>query len=388
MSSVVTVAAGVDDANAALFFSTSVLLMGVLVTVIGAALVTLLVDVSEISDAITISRRRKNAFLLIIAVLCDLWGVGFPFWALYRSAIGEASAGLVQAVLASTILVAAANLAVPFYVISMLHRIQYLINVARIGLSRGQRQTEALRKFFVGGGYVDDKRFDELLGMAKARKFDYESALEFLNIMNKALVLGKREGISSPARMVNYALTQLILPLYARQLSSNASPVGTLIGAKRPKGSPGENLKRARKVRLEWMRRYKPSAEAERLFRTDAALAELRTELLGAAREAERQLRQAQARRAHQDEIRRRAKGLDTALTAAMRAAYAAQRAGVGVRGYDDPIYRRKANAAPRIRALNAQAERLLTLRESHRLNGIPAISFEVIDLSGTIDNA
>jgi hypothetical protein len=388
MSSVVTVAAGVDDANAALFFSTSVLLMGVLVTVIGAALVTLLVDVSEISDAITISRRRKNAFLLIIAVLCDLWGVGFPFWALYRSAIGEASAGLVQAVLASTILVAAANLAVPFYVISMLHRIQYLINVARIGLSRGQRQTEALRKFFVGGGYVDDKRFDELLGMAKARKFDYESALEFLNIMNKALVLGKRKGISSPARMVSYALTQLILPLYARQLSSNASPVGTLIGAKRPKGSPGENLKRARKVRLEWMRRYKPSAEAERLFRTDAALAELRTELLGAAREAERQLRQAQARRAHQDEIRRRAKGLDTALTAAMRAAYAAQRAGVGVRGYDDPIYRRKANAAPRIRALNAQAERLLTLRESHRLNGIPAISFEVIDLSGTIDNA
>jgi hypothetical protein len=260
--------------------------------------------------------------------------------------------------------------------------------VARIGLSRGQRQTEALRKFFVGGGYVDDKRFDELLGMAKARKFDYESALEFLNIMNKALVLGKRKGISSPARMVSYALTQLILPLYARQLSSNASPVGTLIGAKRPKGSPGENLKRARKVRLEWMRRYKPSAEAERLFRTDAALAELRTELLGAAREAERQLRQAQARRAHQDEIRRRAKGLDTALTAAMRAAYAAQRAGVGVRGYDDPIYRRKANAAPRIRALNAQAERLLTLRESHRLNGIPAISFEVIDLSGTIDNA
>jgi hypothetical protein len=35
-------------------------------------------------------------------------------------------------------------------------------------------------------------------------------------------------------------------------------------------------------------------------------------------------------------------------------------------------MYRRKATATPVVHALNAEAERLLTLRETHRLVGIP----------------
>ena len=53
-----------------------------------------------------------------------------------------------------------------------------------------------------------------------------------------------------------------------------------------------------------------------------------------------------------------------------------AQRAEIGVRGYDDRIYRRKAKATPKVHALTAEAERLLTLRETHRLNDIPAVAF------------
>ena len=60
-----------------------------------------------------------------------------------------------------------------------------------------------------------------------------------------------------------------------------------------------------------------------------------------------------------------------------MRAAYAARRAEIGPLGYDDRIYRRKAMAKPRVHALTAEAEHLLTLRETHRLNGIPAVPFE-----------
>ena len=60
-----------------------------------------------------------------------------------------------------------------------------------------------------------------------------------------------------------------------------------------------------------------------------------------------------------------------------MQAAYAAQRAEIGPRGYDDRIFRRKAMAKPRVHALTAQAEHLLTLRETHRLNDIPAVEFE-----------
>jgi hypothetical protein len=123
--------------------------------------------------------------------------------------------------------------------------------------------------------------------------------------------------------------------------------------------------------------RQKPSSEAEHKHAADVALAARRSELLDAAREAEIRFRQAQARRAADTEVRRLAEDLDAALTAAMHAAYAAQRAEIGPLGYDDRIYRRKAMAKPRVHALTAEAERLLTLRENHRLNGIPAVTFE-----------
>ena len=124
------------------------------------------------------------------------------------------------------------------------------------------------------------------------------------------------------------------------------------------------------------MFRHKPSTEAEQMHRADVKLAAQRVELLGAAHAAESLLRQAQARRAPTAEIRRLAEALDAALSAAMLAAYAAQRVEIGPRGYDDRIYRRKARATPRVHALTAEAERLLTLRETHRLNGIPAVTF------------
>jgi hypothetical protein len=125
------------------------------------------------------------------------------------------------------------------------------------------------------------------------------------------------------------------------------------------------------------VRRPKPSSEAEQQYKADVELASRRGELLDAAREAESRFREAQARRAPEAEARRLAEDLDAALTAAMRAAYAAQRAEIGPLGYDDRIYRRKAKAAPRVHALTAEAEHLLTLRETHRLNGIPAVPYD-----------
>jgi len=124
-------------------------------------------------------------------------------------------------------------------------------------------------------------------------------------------------------------------------------------------------------------RRYKPSSEAQQAYEADAALAGRRAELLDAASEAESQFRQAQARRTPDAELRRLALDLDSALTAAMLAAFAAQRTEIGPRGYDDRIYRRKARAKSRVHALTAEAERLVTLRETHRLDDIPAVTFE-----------
>ncbi len=119
--------------------------------------------------------------------------------------------------------------------------------------------------------------------------------------------------------------------------------------------------------------RHQPvSAEAQQKYEADTERAATFDELLGQAQIAEQELRAVEAARAPAGDRYRLAKRLDAALTEAMRAAYAAERAAIGPRGYDDWIYRRKAKATPPVRRWTAEAERLLTLRESHRLTGIP----------------
>ncbi len=124
-------------------------------------------------------------------------------------------------------------------------------------------------------------------------------------------------------------------------------------------------------------KRQQVSTEALDKHAADVELAAKFDALLAAARQAELELREADARSAPLIERRRLAIALDTALTAVMRSAFAAQRAEIGARGYDDRIFRRKSMARPEVHALTAEAERLLTLRESHRLNGIPPAPLE-----------
>jgi hypothetical protein len=118
-------------------------------------------------------------------------------------------------------------------------------------------------------------------------------------------------------------------------------------------------------------RRKPASQQAQARYEADAALAEEFDGLLERARSAEQALRDAQARRADLREQRKLAQEFDAALTGVMRAAYAAQRAEIGPRGYEDRIYRRKALATPPVRVWTDEAERLLTLRESHLLTGM-----------------
>ena len=113
------------------------------------------------------------------------------------------------------------------------------------------------------------------------------------------------------------------------------------------------------------------SQEAEERHATDVALGAKFGELLDAARWAEAELRDAQSRGAPLSEQHGLGEALDAALTEAMRAAYAAERAEIGPRGYDDRIYRRKALATSKVKAWTAEAEALLTMREAHRLGGI-----------------
>jgi hypothetical protein len=120
------------------------------------------------------------------------------------------------------------------------------------------------------------------------------------------------------------------------------------------------------------MGRKQVSAAAEAEYAADVALAARFDELLERARAAEQDFRTAEARAVPVARLYPLAQALGTALTEAMRAAYAAERAEIGPRGYDDRIYRRKAKAKPAVHAWADEAERLLTLRETHLLTGIP----------------
>ena len=113
------------------------------------------------------------------------------------------------------------------------------------------------------------------------------------------------------------------------------------------------------------------SEEATAKHAADVALAGQFDDLLAEARADEDALRSAQADGSSLAELHVLGKRLDASLTAVMRAAFAAERAAIGPRGYDDRIYRRKAMATTPVRAWTMEAQRLLTLRESHRLTGI-----------------
>ena len=113
------------------------------------------------------------------------------------------------------------------------------------------------------------------------------------------------------------------------------------------------------------------SEEAAAKHAADVALAGQFDGLLAEARADEDALRSAQADGSPLAELHLLGKRLDASLTAVMRAAFAAERAAIGPRGYDDRIYRRKAMATTPVRAWTMEAQRLLTMRESHRLTGI-----------------
>jgi hypothetical protein len=120
--------------------------------------------------------------------------------------------------------------------------------------------------------------------------------------------------------------------------------------------------------------RKQASEDAQAKYLADVALAANFDELLAAAESADRKFRGAQATASPLAEQYTLAKRLDSALTDVMRSAFAAVRAEIGPRGYDDRIYHRKSMAKPTVHALNAEAERLLTMRETHRLTGIPPL--------------
>ncbi|HLU98844.1 MAG TPA: hypothetical protein VKZ89_18565 [Thermobifida alba] len=122
------------------------------------------------------------------------------------------------------------------------------------------------------------------------------------------------------------------------------------------------------------LRARRVGTEARARYAEDTERAERLPELLEAARKAEEELVRARRDGADAVELNRLGVAYDAALTEAVRAAYARQRVLVGLRGYEDRIYRRRRLARPEVKEVTEFAERLLTLREQHRLHGIERV--------------
>jgi len=114
--------------------------------------------------------------------------------------------------------------------------------------------------------------------------------------------------------------------------------------------------------------------QATQRLAEDQERADRLPDLLRSVSRAQSALETARGQRASAEEVRHHGLELDTALTEAMRAAYAEERVLVGAKGYTDRIYRRKRLAKPVVRRATEKAEELLTAREDHRLHHIQRI--------------
>ncbi|GAA4228428.1 hypothetical protein FHR32_007528 [Streptosporangium album] len=121
---------------------------------------------------------------------------------------------------------------------------------------------------------------------------------------------------------------------------------------------------------------FRPSVsrEAEVRYHADQEVGKGFPELLEKARAAEVALHRVQEASTSAEERRAAGLALDKALTEALRAAEASQRATFGVKSYDDRIRRRKGRATPKGAEWTDEVNRLRTLREQNRLTGIARV--------------
>ncbi|NUT43689.1 MAG: hypothetical protein HOV86_27230 [Thermoactinospora sp.] len=120
--------------------------------------------------------------------------------------------------------------------------------------------------------------------------------------------------------------------------------------------------------------RPRVSREAEVRYHADQEISKSFPELLEKARQAEQTLRDLRTAAADEIELLAAGRAFDVALTEALRAAEAGQRATFGVKAYDDRIARRKAKATPAGARSTAEVDRLRTMREENRMWGIPRV--------------
>ncbi|MDQ2708900.1 MAG: hypothetical protein M3Z25_15250 [Actinomycetota bacterium] len=176
------------------FLSTATVLVGILVTIIGAAILQVVLESKQDSSLPDLQLRRLRFIGLVVALAVNIWGVGFPFWALYKTTIGTVSESLVTAVMWSTAAVVIANLVVPLYIIDVYKTYSHWLYSVRLMRNAGNEQDGAVRELLVEGGYITEYKFEKMTKKSTSRLSD-QLATELLVAMSRAFFVGTPEGV-------------------------------------------------------------------------------------------------------------------------------------------------------------------------------------------------
>lgn len=197
--------------DATSFLSTSAVLVGVFVTVVGTALAQLLL-VSDDQSRTGWGRRAKFAVMAIIVAI-DTFGVGFPLVVLYMNTVGEVSSALLRTVLVSTIVVVTLNVLLPVYAAYALRSFRYWAEFNELYKMSEEDATTRFRELLITRGRLNAQEFDDAYSTIKqGLRVEGPPAARLAKAMLRAVILG-RDGVFgiTLGRTVAYYLMKVFM---------------------------------------------------------------------------------------------------------------------------------------------------------------------------------
>jgi hypothetical protein len=200
--------------DATSFLSTTTVLVGIFVTIVGTSMVQLLAQDPIADFEITVTPRGLRTPILGILLVVDIWGVGFPFVLLYLNTLNTIDEGLVRAVLISTILVIGANLILPIVVIQTSRSLKELKRWMDLDKLSREQQAAKVHSILVDGGFLSAADYDAMIEEAKAGgQTDKRLAKTFMRAWMRAFIMGKpgRVGVTISRTIFFYLIVNPVL---------------------------------------------------------------------------------------------------------------------------------------------------------------------------------
>ncbi len=202
--------------DATSFLSTTTALVGVFVAIVGTALVQFLFQDDSRSDHLHFGSSRARSVVLASLLAVDVWGVGFPLYALYLNTIGPVSGSLVRAVFVSSTVVVAANIFLPVNIYQLYRSVRVMREWTRTDRLDNEKSIQAMRANLVDGGYLSAEDFDSVMEEFRgAGRVSGDHVSRFFMAMFRSVILARPDkfGITIGRTIAYYAFAPLVRKL-------------------------------------------------------------------------------------------------------------------------------------------------------------------------------